>query len=378
MIVIYTHGEWITLQDNDDSDVEVIAIVPMSDVLLTTADLPKLNHQRLMLALPFALEEQLLDDVSQLHFAISDSRTEDLLPVAVVSHQKMQTWLQSLTDAGITPTLMIPTSFALPFVPNQWHISVDNETATLRTGEYSGVACEKSNLQAFLTLKLAEAEKQPEYIHFYNLSGQPLNLTFSNIIVNEISMAEKPFLEDMAGWARSAPVINLLQGAYQPKSTLTQTKKIWQAAGGLAVIWMVLAMFSHSVSFILLHRENQQVEQAINKIYMRHFPAATHIVEPRARLEAELKQLRGQTEKNAFFNLLGITGEKLSKSPNIHLQSLDFRERQLNLAVTTDTFNTLDAFTHTLTQEGLRVAQKNAGIVDKEVKANLFIEAGTK
>ena len=62
MIVIYIHDEWVAL-DKNSQDAETIAIVPAQDVLLTTAELPKLSRQRLMLALPFALEEQLIDDV---------------------------------------------------------------------------------------------------------------------------------------------------------------------------------------------------------------------------------------------------------------------------------------------------------------------------
>ena len=50
-------------------DKEVIVVVPARDVLLISAQLPKMNRSRLLQALPFALEEQLIDDVEDLHFA---------------------------------------------------------------------------------------------------------------------------------------------------------------------------------------------------------------------------------------------------------------------------------------------------------------------
>ena len=375
MIVIYIHDEWVAL-DKNSQDAETIAIVPAQDVLLTTAELPKLSRQRLMLALPFALEEQLIDDVSQLHFAASDYQTDSPLSVAVVAQEKMNAWMLNLKEAGITPTMMVPATLALPFTPDHWHIGLSDTLATVRTGKYSGFACEKDNLAAFIKLKLAENEKKPECIHIHNTSGQSLNLAIPDIVINEIKIAEKPFLEDMATWVKSTPTINLLQGTYRPKIKSSQTKKIWQAAGCLAAIWLLLAFFSQMVSFFILRHENNQIETAINAIYSRHFPSATHVVEPRARLESKLKKISLQTEKNGFFNLLGMVGDKLAQAPNIHLLNLEFREGQLNLGVTADTFNTLDSFTQALTHQGLRVAQKNAGMVDKQVKANIFIQAG--
>ena len=74
----------IPASENND----IIVIVPAQDILLTAAQLPKLNASRLQQALPFALEEHLIDDVSQLHFAIGEYQTDGTYPAAVVTQQK--------------------------------------------------------------------------------------------------------------------------------------------------------------------------------------------------------------------------------------------------------------------------------------------------
>ena len=46
-----------------------IVIVPSEDVLVTTVTLPKMNRSRLLQAIPYALEEQVIEDVDTMHFA---------------------------------------------------------------------------------------------------------------------------------------------------------------------------------------------------------------------------------------------------------------------------------------------------------------------
>src|SRR3982750_1699390 len=59
----------------------VTLIVPAQDIVLTAATLPKLNRQKLLQALPFALEDQLIDDIHELHFAAAEYQSDGTLPV---------------------------------------------------------------------------------------------------------------------------------------------------------------------------------------------------------------------------------------------------------------------------------------------------------
>ena len=49
----------------------VIVLVPGSDVLLVQAAVPTRKRERVLQAIPFALEDQLAGDVERLHFAIA-------------------------------------------------------------------------------------------------------------------------------------------------------------------------------------------------------------------------------------------------------------------------------------------------------------------
>ena len=357
---------------------DVYVIVPAEDVVLTSVELPKLNRQRLLQALPFALEEQLIDDVSELHFVTGEYETNHSVPVAIVSQQKMNQWIHRLQEVNISPNVLIPATLALPFIPENWQVSVDHTICAVRTGKYSGFACDKENLFTFLTLKLSEEEKKPDGIHIKNISNEKLDLMLDQIPVNEIKESEKVFLENMTGWIKTYPFINLLQGKYRPKQKSTQAKKIWQKASYLFAAFIGLAFMSNSVSFFILHHEKNHIEQSINMIYHRNFPEATSVVAPKDRMEQKLKKISTQSDNNRFLNLLGFIGESLSKTSGVRLLNLEFRDKVLNLAISAAAFDNLDTFTQSLTQQGLNVKQQNAGSAGSQVTANILIRTGTQ
>ncbi|MEO8965249.1 MAG: type II secretion system protein GspL, partial [Gammaproteobacteria bacterium] len=164
---------------------EITVIVPADDVLLTQAELPKLNRQRLMQALPFALEEQLIDDVSELHFAIADYQ-DGKIPVAIVARKKMNEWLAELKELGIQPSRLLSAVFALPFIEKNWTACITAEMSAIRTEKYSGFASDPSNLALMIDLTLKNAVEKPTCIHIYNTLGASIALNTDSILQNDI------------------------------------------------------------------------------------------------------------------------------------------------------------------------------------------------
>lgn len=313
---------------SDIKDTRTVVLVPAEDVLLTHATLPKLSPQKLQQALPFALEEQLLDDVENLHFAIGPYQANDLWPVAITTKEKMTAWLSALTSIGISPSVLIPLTFALPYTEDSWNIFSHDNISTVRTGEYTGFACDTKNLDTLIELNSA----QPVYI---DLSSQQL-------------------IEIAPQLTKSVP-INLLQGSYRAKQTATQTKKIWQLAGIVTAAWIALMFLNPLISFFILHKQTNQIETAISTIYKKNFPQATAVVAPRERMQEKLKTAFASTNKDNFLALLSLLSKSLVDLKSIQLKHLEFREKQLTLEVATDSFDNLDKLTNALTQQGLNV-----------------------
>ena len=98
-------------------DRQVIVLVPGTEVLTLYVDIP-VKGARMLAALPYALEDQLAEDVENLHFAAGVRRGDGRVPVAVVAKEKIRMWLESLQTAGIHPARLIPEYHGLAVTPN--------------------------------------------------------------------------------------------------------------------------------------------------------------------------------------------------------------------------------------------------------------------
>src|SRR5580700_11199625 len=81
----------------------VVVLAPSTQILLAEPELPPGSGTKLARAVPFALEEQLTEDVDQLSFAIGQRRSHGRIPVAVVSRSVLQGWIADLSAAGLDP-----------------------------------------------------------------------------------------------------------------------------------------------------------------------------------------------------------------------------------------------------------------------------------
>ena len=105
----------------------VIVLVPATEALTTTVNLPARGSARLNAALPYALEEQVAVDIETMHFAAGDKRDSGLRPVAAVSRGQLDTWLAQLGEAGIVPWKIVPENYGLARIPGTMSVLIDDD-----------------------------------------------------------------------------------------------------------------------------------------------------------------------------------------------------------------------------------------------------------
>jgi general secretion pathway protein L len=111
---------------------KTIVLAPGTDVLLAEPNVPLKGGGKLAQVVPFALEEQLAHDVDDLHFAIGKRDARPGVPVAVASHERMETWLSQLHAAGINADAIYGESAMLPITPNGVTLLVDGSRVYVR------------------------------------------------------------------------------------------------------------------------------------------------------------------------------------------------------------------------------------------------------
>src|SRR5450631_4919221 len=72
---------------------KVVVLAPATQILMAEPELPPGSGVKLARAVPFALEEQLTEDIDELCFALGRRSAGGRTPVAVVARNVLQGWI---------------------------------------------------------------------------------------------------------------------------------------------------------------------------------------------------------------------------------------------------------------------------------------------
>lgn len=322
----------------------LVLFVPGADVRLASVQVPARAPQKILQAAPYALEEQLAEDVDTLHFAIgAPGRGEDGgHPVAVVARTRMDRWLAPLQAAGLRADAVVPETLGLP-APDAgyWTGLAEPHGASIRTGPYSGFTCALDDLDACLAIADPDARAT-------------LRLFVTREVEFDFSRVSRP-LELLPGYASGLEVlarhwqpdasIDLLQGTYAEAEDWRRLAKPWRLAAGLAAAWLVVSAAYAGASawrtgkeLASLNRSNfERCQEVFPKDCVRE-ELMPSVIAQQARL------LRGGAGSRApLLALLGSLSAGLQVTPGLTLESIQFREGALYLGLTGSDLQALEA-----------------------------------
>lgn len=331
---------------------KVCVCVPSANVVLTQAQVPTGNKKRLAQAIPYALEDQVIDDIDEIHFAIGDTPTRDRANVGVVSHAQMRHWMSNLRENGVTPRQVIPEILALPLEPDSWTMMVEDDQVLIRTGKQSGTAVEPSNVKPILHLLLGEAEPKPQKLLIYECDKIDLDLAeFNDTFQIERRDCSDGALVLFADGFSAQNSLNLLQGEYSPREQIGKFIRPWRATAAMLAIWVVVQFGVKWNEYRVLSNESEQLTSQIEQIYRDVFPETKRIVDARAQMENQLKALAGSDKSSnaSFIQLLAEAAPTLMDTPGIELQTLRAKPGELEVGLTLKDLAALDQLKQRLT-----------------------------
>lgn len=355
-------------------DKQVIAIVPAEEVLLTYVIMPKMNRSRLMEALPFALEEQLVEDVESLHFAVGETQADGKLSVAVVAKKRIQQWMQQLQSYGVQPDQLIPLTFALPITADTW-TAVNTDVITVRTGEYTGFVCDHANANILLTAALASADVKPTTLSIISQTTIANALQIKDINIDESLYALNALIAECAQQAVKTPHLNLLQGMFRSKKSAFPYKgNAWRLLTYSLAAWIGLLVLYPFISYCLLASRASELENEIAAIYQKHFPNGGSLASAQDKMQSKLQSLTSETGDGRLFVMIGYIGKAVAGTPTIKLKQLTFQDNRLTLEVSAASSDDFSKFNDFLTNEGLQVKQQHADLAGSRINATIVVE----
>jgi len=332
----------------------VIALVPAVEVLSTSVHIPARSTSKIRAALPFALEENLAEDVDDLHFAMGDRQDNNRLPVAVVAHDRMSAWLRRLSEAGITPEVLAPENHGLAKIPGTMSVLVDGETVIFNDGSDVDFAMQDVKPSDVLVFagQLGETQKDDDktgHLIVFCSSEDEERLSHDWIALRheldsvDVSVLPDGVLPKLAVTIAAGHGINLLQGKYGRKTEYASLFKPWKAAALLLLSLAVVAMASKGVGYYRLLQDESSLRAQFNTEYQLIRPDDTReIVDPVATVDSLRRSLGGTSAPQVFLPSLRELGAAIAANSEAHIEAISYRAGVIDLRLTAPDVATLD------------------------------------
>ena len=354
-----------------------VVLVPGIECLLTTVQIPGHSRKKLLRAVPYALEEQLSDEVENLHFAVAAAPEDGAWPVVVVSNHYMEALQQQIADAGLDVQQVVPELLAIPYDENEISVLLDNEQALVRTGRSSGYAVDTDNLGLMLTGRQSEDEDEPMPV--LRLIAAPGTLLPETIEYDGEVRLEPLLCDPLEVFAQGldAGAINLLQGRYSRAAEWGQALRPWRATAALLLAGILVSNVVMGIDYYRLSRESEQLRAQIEKTFKTALPGTKRIVNPRVQMQQQLDKLqRRQGSGVNFLTLLAQSGAVLKGRQGVDITGATFRAGRLDVDLTVADLQLLDQLKQALMQNGSLTVEIQSATTgpDQRVQSRLRIQ----
>ncbi len=360
----------------------VIVLVPSEDVFVTFADLPGKNRKKLIKAVPYVVEDQIVDDIDDLHFALSLQPVHGRYIVAAVEKRLMEYWDSALRAAQIRAEIMVPDILALADAPDAWTVLLEPERALVRSpmGAFSS---DIDNLPLMLDNLYNEAgEDKPGEVTVYDCSKSTHMTTLTaltdGIEFNVLECADGAF----GVFARQYDArhsVNLLQGEYNRQEGMMRHVKPWIPAAALVAIWITWQLALSVIEIINLNAQSDELVQQMRQVYKNAFPGAK-LPAPgyeRGNMQAQLRELQEKQGKasGSLQEMLVRTAPILKNVSGMTINGIRYNNGKLDLELTIKQSSDLEPLKKKLEEQTGWEVQSQASTVKGVTKVRLNIRS---
>jgi len=362
----------------------VCVLVPGTDVLLTEPEVPMKAGTKLQQVVPFALEEQLADDIDDLHFAIGkragdSSRT----PVAVIRRSLMDEWLISLRSSGIEPESMYTESDLLPHNPGQAVALMEEDVVVVRPPTGAPVTLPVEALSEALEIAQQGDPEQgatggrglilytgaAEW-HQHSAKIEALRERFDGIKIQLLSAGP------LALFAQQLPTvapINLLQGSYAPTKASTVGWQSWKVAVILLACLVGLHVAGKAAELTALKSSEKKLDASIGDTFRMAMPGEPKPLDPRRQMEIRLAAAQNGGGQGGFLPELQAIVDARTVAPGTTLKALSFRQGTVDMKLNAKDATSLDHMSQSLKTHGWQAELTSGNTTDSGYEGRIQI-----
>ncbi len=376
-------ARWLDVAEERDALAAIIAqrrqaaifAVPGEDLRLLRITVAPEERRHLDKSLPFMLEEELVEDVDELHFA-RVALADHELAVAVCTNACMERYREALS---VLPPVgqWLPEPLLLPWQEGEWCLVLEDGRAVLRYGRSEGFCVERELLPMMLE-SLLQSGESPEQVVIYGDDQE------ADLGLMPAALQVKPqwrrggFYAALLVADQPDPLLNLRQGDFAPRLPLERWWRQWRVAAVLLAAAFAIHLVAGWVQLRQLEAQNLALRAEIEQTYRQVIPRGM-VPEPERQLRRQLDELGGTASGSGFSSLMARVGEVVSNNPGSSLVSVNYNDRaaEMRLNILAADYEEVERIRAGFVDAGLEASLENSSASGEQVRARLRIGGRT-
>lgn len=370
----------------------VIGIIPALDVTPCSARIPGRQKRMIRQAAPFAVEEQLAQDIDSVHLALG-SQKQNEWQIAAMDRERMDAYMAWFRGFGYPLRALYTDAMLLPVGEHQWTILIESSQALTRQRENGWYEVPVESLGVFMdSLIEAHDAKTPPGARVLTTAhaAEQHRMALASLeqhpdALIQVQTLEQQPLSLMVEGLRSGDVeaINLCQGEYATESSGGSHLRRWRPVTIVAALGLVAQLGFMAAEGVYYRNQAQRFNEQAVSIYREYFPDKSRPRPSKLQrlVKGQIRSARDGSSGGDFLAMLRATGQQyrnLDEPKSLRFDAIQFsRSRgELRIELRGESFAQLDTMRDGLSSSGFNARIGSVVNSDDGTDARLTVKQG--
>lgn len=350
-------------------------ILPGGNVNTRELEYSEKEKKHLRNLLPFQLEDSVVGDVDDLHFALA-TPADGRVVVAYTDKTWLQAVFAELATLGIevtrcwsAPLIMPMAAEAASDAYNHWTLGLYDGQFYLRYAPTLGFSVAEPHARMALSLLLGSQERVDRLPELHLRAANDAGLArLGELIPAELQESIKSQIQaDIWELDFGNTSIDLCQGEFSQRLPIERWWKLWKSVAIFAGVCVLVYLGTMIFEIQKLNGENLKIRQQIETAARVAIPQG-RMVNPEKQLSTLLKQLQPASQSGRVMELLVVVLPQISSVPSVSIKGIAYVGEigELNINVQADSFATFETLAQNIRNQGF-----NAEVLSANAQGNV-------
>ena len=302
-----------------------IALLPGSECLIKRVEIPKGAARQFDSMLPFLLEDEVAQDIEDLHLTILDKDATHAT-VCGVDREWLKQALDLFREANIIFRKVLPDTLAVPLEDQGISALQIDQHWLLRQGHYQAVSISEAWLPMFLQSDWVAAGEEEQATTIFSYTAMPSDDVQQQ---SGLEWQAKPAELVMSLLSQQAITsgVNLLTGTFKTKSSFSKYWRVWQKVAIAACLLVAVIVTQQVLKVQQYEAQAQAYRMESERIFRAVLPGKQRIPTVsylKRQMNDEAKKYGGSGEGDSLLGWLALLPETLGQVKTIEVESIRY------------------------------------------------------